>query len=132
MINGLIYSPVTVPDTWDELPLSHSHRAALKLAIYELPLFLRLATATMARPQNNRTAIDDEVAEFTHKDGWRKLDKVLPLVRHITEFSWLLACWSQCLLPLLTNLPIHKDTTSNHLTSQGYALHMSLFCTSLS
>ena len=41
------------------------------LAIHDLALPLRLATA-----------IDDEVADFTHKDTWPKLDKVLSLAYH--------------------------------------------------
>ena len=53
-------------------------------AVKKLTLFLRLATA-----------IDDEVADFTHKDGWPKLDKVLSLVyrQHPQAFSWLSNNW---------------------------------------
>ena len=52
----------------------------MRLAIEELALPLRLATA-----------IDDEVAEFTHKDGWPKLDKVLSLAYH--RCPWLRPNW---------------------------------------
>ena len=45
-----------------------------------LTLFMRLATA-----------IDDEVADFTHKDGWPKLDKVLSLAYR--QFMWLSIHW---------------------------------------
>ena len=51
-------------------------------AVKKLTLFLRLATA-----------IDDEVADFTHKDGWPKLDKVLSLA--YSKFSWLSLNWSE-------------------------------------
>ena len=55
------------------------------LAVCDLALSLRLATA-----------IDDEVADFTHKDGWRKLDKVLYLAYHVAPdtISWLSGKWS--------------------------------------
>ncbi|RXW14881.1 hypothetical protein EST38_g10968 [Candolleomyces aberdarensis] len=55
-----------LPDTWDELSLPQPNRAALNAAVCTLTLFLCLATA-----------IDDEVADFTHKGGWPKLDQDL-------------------------------------------------------
>ena len=51
----------------------------------DLTLFLCLATGI--------ESIDDEVADFTHKDGWQKLDKVLSLIYH--RFGWLFRYWSK-------------------------------------
>ena len=57
-----------VPATWAELPLPQTHKDALDLAVAFLTLFLRLATTS---------AIGEEVADFTHKAGWSKFDKLL-------------------------------------------------------
>ena len=84
MITGF-FNPFLVPDTWNEAPLTQPQRAALRMAVYDLTLFLCLATT-----------IDDEVADFTHKDGWRKVNKVLYLAYYISPKtpSWLSISWS--------------------------------------
>ncbi|RXW17383.1 hypothetical protein EST38_g8475 [Candolleomyces aberdarensis] len=63
-----------LPDACEEILLSYPHRVAFSEAVDDLTWFLRLATA-----------IDDEVADFTHKDGWTKIDKVLSLASHHSQ-----------------------------------------------
>ncbi|KAJ2936749.1 hypothetical protein H1R20_g335, partial [Candolleomyces eurysporus] len=63
-----------VPDTWDEPSLQKPYSVSLEVAVYQLPMFLCLTSA-----------IDDEVADFTNKDGWAKLDDVLPQVYHRSQ-----------------------------------------------
>ncbi|RXW12277.1 hypothetical protein EST38_g13577 [Candolleomyces aberdarensis] len=56
----------SLPAKWEELPLPKAQRQYLSDVAEVLPLALNRATA-------------DEVADFTNKDGWSKLDKLLPL-----------------------------------------------------
>ncbi|KAJ2929822.1 hypothetical protein H1R20_g7265, partial [Candolleomyces eurysporus] len=58
-----------LPAKWKELPLPRLHRRALREAIEDLPFFL-LESPT----------IGDGVDFFTQKDGWLKLNKLLPLL----------------------------------------------------
>ncbi|RXW23933.1 hypothetical protein EST38_g1916 [Candolleomyces aberdarensis] len=58
----------SLPDQWDALTLPEQHRCSLKEAAEDLSFFLRRATA-----------LDDEIADFTHQDGWPKLEKLLLL-----------------------------------------------------
>ncbi|RXW17384.1 hypothetical protein EST38_g8474 [Candolleomyces aberdarensis] len=66
-MHHIIESPTffdPLPDAWDEPSLPKPYSFSLEVAVYQLPTFLCLTTA-----------IGDEVADFTKKDGWAKLDK---------------------------------------------------------
>ncbi|RXW23934.1 hypothetical protein EST38_g1915 [Candolleomyces aberdarensis] len=58
----------SLPDRWEDLPLSEQLKCSLKVASEDLPYFL-----------DEANALDDEVADFTHHDGWPKLHKLLLL-----------------------------------------------------
>ncbi|KAJ2930758.1 hypothetical protein H1R20_g6341, partial [Candolleomyces eurysporus] len=58
----------SLPDQWDTLPLPEQHRCSLKEAAEDLSFFLRRANA-----------LDDEIADFTHRNGWQKLENLLLL-----------------------------------------------------
>ncbi|KAJ2930757.1 hypothetical protein H1R20_g6342, partial [Candolleomyces eurysporus] len=58
----------SLPDQWEELPLSEQLKFALRVASEYLPFFL-----------DEVNPLDDEVADFTHHDGWPKLHKLLLL-----------------------------------------------------
>ncbi|RXW19339.1 hypothetical protein EST38_g6503 [Candolleomyces aberdarensis] len=67
----IIESPLdfdSLPDQWEELPLSQQHRCSLKEAAEDLPFFL-----------HEGMALDDEITDFTLHDGWPKLEKLLLL-----------------------------------------------------
>ncbi|KAJ2929826.1 hypothetical protein H1R20_g7280, partial [Candolleomyces eurysporus] len=63
-------------DGYEELP--EFHRNCLQEAIEDLPTFLL---------DDDAATTDDEVADFTRKHGWHKIDRLLPLVYSME--SWL-------------------------------------------
>ena len=61
-----------VPDTWDGLPLSDRRRDLLSIVIWYLPRSL----STFVDVE----VVDELLADFSRKGGWRKIDGWLPLV----------------------------------------------------
>ena len=59
-----------MPVRWKDLPIPEYRRRSLEVAFQHLPNFL-----------NGSTAVDDEVVDFTQNGGWRKIDKLFPLLR---------------------------------------------------
>ncbi|KAJ2922631.1 hypothetical protein H1R20_g14461, partial [Candolleomyces eurysporus] len=91
----------SLPDQWEELPLPEQHRYSLKEATENLPFFLCQANT-----------LDDEIADFTHHDGWPKLQKLLLLVM-ATRKGWLRSIknwklWIDCLRHFTDNLAARK------------------------
>ncbi|RXW17734.1 hypothetical protein EST38_g8120 [Candolleomyces aberdarensis] len=66
----------SLPAKWEELPLPEARWHYLRDAAEVLPYALNRATADI-----------NEVADFTNKDGWSKLDKLLPLAYDFDD-SW--------------------------------------------
>ena len=66
------------PERWEEIPLPHSLMESLSIAFDVLPFSL-----------SKSATVDDEVADFTQNGGWRKIDKLFPLLP-IRVDGWLL------------------------------------------
>ncbi|RXW18416.1 hypothetical protein EST38_g7433 [Candolleomyces aberdarensis] len=62
----------SMPDRWEELPLPKSPWDSSRAVIERLAFSLSTAAS----------ALDHEVADFTQKGGWEKIDKLLPLAYH--------------------------------------------------
>ena len=81
-----------MPDSWEDVPLPESSKGSLRVAVGVLPFFLRKSVA-----------VDDEVDHFTQNGGWRKLDKLFPLLRrNVAKFPSEIAVgyceeWIACL-----------------------------------
>ncbi|KAJ2925562.1 hypothetical protein H1R20_g11534, partial [Candolleomyces eurysporus] len=84
----------SLPDEWEELPLSEPHKHSLKQAIHALPFFL-----------GNTTDSDKEVSDFTAKGGWHRIDKLLPLwSRRKTWIVYLFHDWIESLRRFIEDL----------------------------
>ena len=67
-----------MPNRWEKLPIPESSRRSLELALEFLPDYL-----------SESTGVDDEVVDFTEKGGWRKIDKLFPLLmRFNSSLDW--------------------------------------------
>ncbi|RXW19269.1 hypothetical protein EST38_g6582 [Candolleomyces aberdarensis] len=91
----------SLPNEWEALSLLKRHRHALREAAVCLIFFLRGANT-----------LDDEIADFTHHDGWPKLEKLLLLLLADPK-GWLWdnddwKKWTDSLLHVTNNLEAQK------------------------
>ncbi|RXW13085.1 hypothetical protein EST38_g12769 [Candolleomyces aberdarensis] len=93
----LIFDPV--PNEWEAFSVVKRHRHALREVAICFSSFLRGANT-----------LDDEIADFTHHDGWPKLEKLL-LLYMADPGVWLRGGnswkkWTQSLLHVTNNLAV--------------------------
>ncbi|KAJ2923762.1 hypothetical protein H1R20_g13330, partial [Candolleomyces eurysporus] len=91
----------SLPDKWEALPLLERHKYSLREAIEDLPLLL-----------GGANTLEDEFADFTHHDGWAKLEKLLLLLMVHPE-TWLhhgsnWKIWTSSFLQVKKNLAARK------------------------
>ena len=88
-------------DRWKELPIPKSARHSLQEAFEYLPYFL------------SKSADDDEVVDFTQNSGWRKIDKLFPLLRGLSRLTGWMQSLSQYTAKMkVSDLPSFKAATA--------------------